>query len=375
VTEVAVPESDDAAVRVMTIHGSKGLEFPIVILTGLNYSPSLRVGNVLISDGNVGVRVGKSGSYFETPGFDTLQADEKLKEAAEDVRLMYVATTRARDHLVVSMYRQTKDKSSRAAAIAGYMGDSPQLWQPVPLATDIPLIKDKARSIPISDGTKESRDRWIQERQKLLERVSRPAAVAATTLAQIAKEDAAKPEEPWRRGRAGTSIGRAVHAVLQTVDLVSGEGLADIARAQAAAEGLPEREKEIADLVQSALKSDTVRRAVESGRLWREVPVGAPFGDLVIEGFIDLLFEEKDGLVLVDYKTDSVGTIEQIEARAGQYRVQMGGYAYSLMQATGKPVKEAVLVFLKPQREYRFTDIIQLIEEAKSSAQTTAVSE
>ncbi|MCH8864936.1 MAG: PD-(D/E)XK nuclease family protein [Chloroflexi bacterium] len=89
----------------------------------------------------------------------------------------------------------------------------------------------------------------------------------------------------------------------------------------------------------------------------------------VIEGFIDLLYEEEDGLVLVDYKTDAVGTTEELEARAGQYRVQMGGYAYSLMQATGKPVKEAVLLFLEPKDEYVFTDVDELVAEAKSAAE------
>ena len=49
--------------------------------------------------------------------------------------------------------------------------------------------------------------------------------MAATTLAQVAKEESTA-EEPWRRGRGGTSLGWAVHAVLQTVDLETGAGLA-----------------------------------------------------------------------------------------------------------------------------------------------------
>ena len=148
-----------------------------------------------------------------------------------------------------------------------------------------------------------------------------------TRLAQEAKQEQDLPDEPWKRGRAGTSIGRAVHAVLQTVDLKTGGGLDNIARAQAAAEGVPDRTMEISRLARYALSSVPVKRAVDSGRWWREVPVTAPMERGVIEGFIDLLFEEDDGFVIVDYKTDALRSGDEIEKAMQRYRLQAGGYA------------------------------------------------
>ena len=116
-------------------------------------------------------------------------------------------------------------------------------------------------------------------------------------------------------------MGRAVHAVLQSIDLATGDGLEERARAQAAAEGIPGREGEIARLARVAVESSIVRRAVASGRLWREVPVAVPIGNGSLQGFIDLLFEEPDGLVVVDYKTDSIVSDETREA-IDRYRLQ-----------------------------------------------------
>ena len=131
------------------------------------------------------------------------------------------------------------------------------------------------------------------------------------------KDEQDVADEPWKRGRAGTSIGRAVHAVLQVVDLHTGSGLEDTAKAQAAAEGVPGRADDIARLARRAIDSPLVKRALESRRWWRETPVAGPVGDGIVEGFIDLLFEEEDGLVIVDYKTDTLGSDDEIERGDG----------------------------------------------------------
>jgi ATP-dependent helicase/nuclease subunit A len=155
--------------------------------------------------------------------------------------------------------------------------------------------------------------------------------------------------------------------VLQTVDLATGQGLEDTARAQAAAEGVTQREAEVVRLARVALESDTVKRAVASERLWREVPVAAPVGETVLEGFIDLLFEEEGALIVVDYKTDSLETEEDIAARSAHYRIQMGAYALALQEATGRSVKEVILLFLQPAQEVILSDVSALVYEAKQA--------
>ena len=376
VTEVPVPEADEDAVRVMTVHGAKGLEFPIVVLTGLNFEPSSRVDSVVFDreEGGAEVRLGAQPAPFQTPRYEVLAQREEEFELAEDVRLMYVAATRARDHLVVSLYRMAKDQKSRATLIAHHLEGAEDLWQPA-VADEVSLpIASYATEEPVEDSPEE-RQRWLDERAQLLLKRAQPSAVAATALAKIVKEEASVPEEPWRRGRAGTTLGRAVHAVLQTIDLATGQGLEDTARAQAAAEGIPHREAEVVKLARVALGSETVQRAVASGRWWREVPVAAPVGETVLEGFIDLLFEEDGGLVVVDYKTDVLETKEEAGERTRHYRLQGGAYALAVQAATGSPVKEVIFLFLQPEGERLVQDLSAAMAEAKEAALSQGKSE
>ena len=215
----------------------------------------------------------------------------------------------------------------------------------------------------------ERRDEWQRQREQMLSRQGRPASVAATRLASEDKEEP-DPEEPWKRGRAGTSIGSAVHGVLQTIDLATGAGVEDAARSQAMAESIPDRAAEVAGLVRNAIESDIVMRAVRSGKLWREVPVAVAVGKGVLEGFIDLLFQEDDGLVVVDYKTDYIDAGEREEQAVEKYRIQAGSYALAIRRATGEPVKEIVLLFLQPRSERSLTDVPQLMEEAERRAES-----
>ena len=410
VTEMPVPESDEDSVRVMTVHGSKGLEFPVVMLTGIAGSQRNLADTVIFdrergtNDVGVEVRVGYSGAYHQTAGYDDLAAQEKELNTDENIRLLYVAATRAKDHLVVSMFRSDRGKST-ALEISEILpsggaineggedsedGDSDSaiptdadgiLWKPAPAPSQAaPEPAPNAESVDPAEHSMEARDAWIARRKEVIAARGRPISVAATRLKQVADEarldddaDDDKPDpddadQPWRRGRAGTSIGRAVHAVLQTVDLATRDGIEDTARAQALAEGIPRREGDIARLTRVAIESEVVRRAVKSGRYWREVPVGIPVGDGALEGFIDLLFETPGGgLVIVDYKTDSLDRA-QTAAAAERYRPQASAYALAVSRATGKPVEEVVFLFLEPQGQESFTDIEALMGEAEGMA-------
>ena len=414
VTEMPVPESDEDSVRVMTIHGSKGLEFPIVLLTGIAGSQRNMADNVLFDrergPNEVGVEVSigskTAGNAHKTAGYDDLSTREKDLNTDENIRLLYVAATRSKDHLIVSMFRSDSGKStareiseilpSGAAANEEEDGDSGDaiptdadgiLWKPAPKPSQAASARatdaaPSADSVDPAEHSTQAREDWIARRERVIAERRRPTSVAATRLKQIADEarldddaDDEKPDpddadQPWRRGRAGTSVGRAVHAVLQTVDLKTGAGIEDTARAQAVAEGIPRRESDIARLTRVAIESDVVRRAVESGRFWREVPVGVPVEDGALEGFIDLLFETPSGgLAIVDYKTDSLRE-GQTAAAAERYRPQASAYALAVSRATNKPVEEVVFLFLEPKGEESFTDIEALTGEAEEMAKS-----
>ena len=394
VTETAIAEDDDDAVRIMTVHASKGLEFPIVILTGLNVQPTSDSPPVLWTDGRQPeVRVGgEKIGYFETGSYEQVKSREAAMERIERDRLLYVAATRARDHLIASVFhlegknlkphteRHAGNQCQPAECVYSICEEHPQLWlRAVPPAT---LAPRPAISLPPATDTAADRDSWVAEREALIARNTRAKVLSATGIAKAAvrevspadaKDEQDGEDEPFRRGRAGTSIGRAVHAVLQTIDLATGEGLEDTARAQATAEGIPGRESEVVELVQAALASNAVNEAIASGRFWREVYVAGDVDGVVIEGFVDLLYETPEGLVIVDYKTDSARDEQDVDAAMERYAAQGAAYALALQQAMpGRKVAKCVFVFVRPKTERAITDLAAAIVEVRGDVTAAA---
>jgi len=354
VVESVAPEPDDDAVRILTIHGAKGLEFPVVVLAGLSTQPPNAVPAVVWDDsGNPQYMIGtrSADSRVETTGYDAARKAEQVHDEAERLRLLYVAMTRARDHLVVSLHHKENSRC-HARMITEHLAGAPAQvvvpGRPESVAEDAP-----AGEPPAEPATYEA---WVTTRRAFLASAGRAKSVAATALAKAGDSDDddvdkdAPPTDapPWRRGRAGTAVGRAVHAVLQTVDLATGADVEGAARAQALGEGVPGREQEVRELVEAVLRAPIVRSTVEEGRrYWREVPVAAQLDGILLEGFIDLLVETPDGLVVVDYKTDRVDGDADLDAALARYGVQGAAYAVALETVLGRPVSRCVFVFAR----------------------------
>jgi ATP-dependent helicase/nuclease subunit A len=361
---------DEHSLRVMTVHAAKGLEFPIVIVTGLGRKPVTKRSSIVIDhlSGGVELHVGD----FATEGREALDARESAMEAAERVRLLYVALTRARDHLVVGVFRAvTKGEETDAARLdvrlRGREGVEvmEEVWEPAgaprPAAPPDGVTPEEQRS---------AEEAWVARRAELLAQMGVLRTQSATGLARADPEAGLAPEvgediAAGRRGRAATSRGRAVHAVLQVIDLATRAGLDDLARAQAAAEGIPEQAAEVARLVRAACDSEPVRRAA-SARRWREVPLGAPIDGTLLEGFVDLLYELPDGrLAIVDYKTDSVHGAE-VDRRMERYRLQGGVYGLLVAEVTRREVARIEFVFAAAGEVRTVTDVEPVVGEVRT---------
>ncbi len=373
VHESVLPDADDDAVRILTVHAAKGLEFPIVVLAGLNVAnaasgPATRI--LWDDDGSPEIRI--NATIGMTAGYEALAQSEQAVDEHERLRVLYVAATRARDHLVVSLHRTASDTRSHASVLAGVLG----LDAPTPVGAPAARREQHPRpapvpAVPAVDGSavdgvdpREALARWTERREAALFAAMRPVTIAATSLHDdadghvgfraaspiVAAPMKAAPAEATGRQRAASAVGRAVHAVLHELDAgASGASVVELAAEHAVIEGVPDRVTDIELAVRTAWSSPTVQRLMAGPRVWREVFVAALVGDtgVVVEGFVDLLGDTLDGLVIVDYKTDAIESPVDLERRLPGYRRQVAAYALAVEQATARSVTAAVLVFCR----------------------------
>jgi len=357
VAETVLPETDHDAVRIMTVHAAKGLQFPITIVSGTSSRPVNNRGQRVVWGAATWML-----SAADDPTYQQFQPIDEQMSDAERIRLLYVACTRAMDHLVVSLHRTHKPDPTSANILAvaadgaghrEFTGYDGTLLAPTPPAAELAWADEQA---------------WWQTWQRDLAIASRPAALSATALANnvaasavapAAVNDDASTDEglrkdpvdldlpPWQRGRYGTAVGRAVHAVLQFADLRTGDDLAHLSAAQAAAEGVPDLDRTIESLARSALAAPIVAEGIECEH-WRELFVAADVGGSIVEGYIDLLVRHpQHGLVVVDYKTDQIPHGAERAARLARYGTQLAAYGLALQQILGEPVAGGVLVMCR----------------------------
>ena len=355
VAEAVLPETDVDAVRIMTIHGAKGLEFPMVVLSGMTSQPRRASGvQLLWKPDGYAVRLTSS---MQTNDFDDVAPIDEQMDAHERRRLLYVAATRARDHLVVSLHRGQGGSESNARLLADAGGGAAVSFTaddaevaPVPTAASVP-------DPPVSLAA------WRRQMDNVRSMTTVVPAQSASGLegtdpeiahgdTQVVVAGAAKGSRdvdlpPWKKGRYGSAVGRAVHGVLQVIDLATGAGLDDAVVSQCVSEGVVEHADHVRALVRSALDSEAVRHAAAREH-WRESYVGTVQDDgSVLEGYVDLVYRDDDGsLVVVDYKTDDI-PVEAVPSRTAYYGPQMRAYQKVVHAATGTAIRP-LLLFLDP---------------------------
>ncbi len=394
-TDAPISEETDDVVRIVTIHASKGLEFPVVVFANMNTQRADRTKTIADRRGRrLEIRLGKKEAGFRTPGFEAALADEQEHDDAEEQRLLYVAATRAKDRLVVPFFSTPKDgeKPPKNAAdvkcildwlrIAGADAEVTIEASSLPAITaESPIWRRAIGEAGDADvrGVIEERESWIESHHELIAQASEPLDVrTATGLKEETDEQdrPSPPEDIVRRGRA-VDFGSAVHQLLERIDLRRPDDADAMSVAIAAEYGMPERRDEIAKVARNALGSEVMARALRSSRVLREAPFVAPLPSDdgargLAEGSIDLLFVEDGGIVIVDFKTDNV-THAQVDARAEEYRGQALIYAWAAHRATGMPVREVVLLFARIPVEKAYAVDEAFMREAEEMLAAPAV--
>jgi ATP-dependent helicase/nuclease subunit A len=372
-SDAGVAEESDDLVRMITMHSAKGLEYPIVMLANLNGERNQTDRALSEAGGHrLELRVGSENKgRFETAGYADAGEREKKMERAERLRLLYVAITRARDHLVVPVVGERARANGLLKSLLGFLpedGDEDTRGCAVYEASALENGGASPARGPEAPGASEERvadarrERgvWAVAREELRERGSRELPlVTATSI-----------EKPWRplsvaaedidgalvAGRGPPlPVGDALHRTMELVSLPDAEDLQQVARAVCEEADVAEHLDEVLAMARNCLASEVVQRALRSGRWWREVAFTVPGTDSAPEagyttGRVDLVFGDGDDLIVVDYKTDRVPAGE-VPAAIEVHRGQAETYARGVTRATGARVRGVALVFARSAAE------------------------
>jgi ATP-dependent helicase/nuclease subunit A len=333
--EMSVEPVDADAVRLMNLHRAKGLEAPIVILAELSAwrKPDPRRH---VARGAAGSRGWFTAGYWMRPDdrapqwavsavppdWDARRAEEGAFEEAERTRLLYVAATRARDTLVVSLREDKPEAGAWAPLRFGLKA--------LPAAVAEPRASAPAKTPPLAAALPDAREQIAEGRL----RAAIPS-FAVTPVTKIAKKEG--PRAPSAAEEAhGTAWGRVMHQLLEAAMRAPGLELRPFARNLLREEELgPELLDEALRVAASVTSSPLWARAEKAKRRYVEAPFAmmVPSAELgvsggpeetLLKGAIDLVFEEEGVWHIVDWKSDVVG--DNLAALAAHYAPQVEHY-------------------------------------------------
>lgn len=351
----------EAPVRVMNLHKVKGLEAPVVFLadpSGENEHDALlhidrsgeRVVGYLAVNGEPD-RFGHREHLAVPSGWEGLADKERHFTEAEEVRLRYVAATRAGTMLVISQREKGNQKN-------------PWQYFESDLA-DAPLLPDPGQVPPPAQKERNLEPHEVKQALAGIEACWQQVLSASYATGR-AKEVALGSGEPLRdaTGERGAAWGSVIHNLLQQAMLHPQSDLLPLAGQALREEELEPSLAEMAvETVQRVMASAIWRRAQAARRRLVEVPFetlepgsmppatrdtvpGSQSGlPTLLRGVMDLIFEEETGWVLVDYKTDAAARTKPKEL-AEHYRPQLELYAQAWQQATGHKPVELGLFFI-----------------------------
>ena len=393
--EAPVLEEGAEGVRLMTVHAAKGLEFPVVILADMTAHIAARDPDRFVDARR---RLCATRLLGCTPWeLRHNEAEERLRERAEGVRVAYVAATRARDLLVIpavgdepldgwlaplnkaiypphDRYRNAnsaegcpkfgessvidrpffarEETSVQPGLHAPQQGMHEVVWWDPKTLKLAPAANLGLRQEEILKGdSKDESPSLIQYREWRAQRESANAAgqrqqfdVFTATEALEAPTDfsAAITYHAISKaaGRsAGPRFGTLVHIILRDVALDATE-LEQLAKVHGRVLGATDQEiQHAAEAVAAALKHPLLERARQSKICKRELPILFKLEpDRILEGVIDLAFEENGTWRVVDFKTDA-----EIAPNRKQYENQIRWYCFALARLNSASVEGHLL--------------------------------
>ncbi len=415
-------------VRIMSIHKSKGLEFPVVLVCGLGKQANLMdLSNPVLAHSELGLGLMHYDleRRIKSETLKRMVIKQKLRQEilSEELRILYVALTRAKEKLILigtlSDFNKSFEKFSGndkekvspnlllkssiglewflgALINGGYEKSSDEIKKlfNIEIISKSDYIKsekmsavskiklyDRLLNIPLNSnlsGKREEVEKSLSL-QYLYEKASYiPSKLSVSEIKRMyynlimgdgdndeSQSKASKPiifEKPSfmsQRPPTASEIGQATHGVLEHIPLepISRDGLNSLIDELRESGKISEEEALIADResIFGFIQSEIFKRMMDSKAVWREYPFimkidskelfSEEGGFVLAHGIIDCLFEEPEGLILLDYKTDRFPDSRKQEVVDG-YRTQLNLYKRAVVESMGKDVAQCILYFL-----------------------------
>lgn len=402
-------------VRIMTIHKSKGLEFPVCFIAGMGRSPRGRNRMpflVVNPDTGIASRIvdNDRGRTWKNVFVNSLYRMNVMDDLGEELRVLYVAMTRAKEKLILTGTAESSWENGGTDFFSLLNCDSYFKWL-LPVMAESPffeIYRVDPEALEQSEQTRQAEvlldevmlnnfdtdftyDKEIQELLTFVEKYEQeqepeeiPTKLSVSEIKRRSMEEhnengftvldmeALENQSPipaFARDRkeenaalAGANYGTIWHQIMAGIDFTRTNSQEEIESGleSMVQSGRIRREdlsviqiKKLVSFFESDLGQD-MRRAAEDGRLCREQPFvfGVPAQEVLpdtgntsqvlVQGIIDGFYETKQGIVLMDYKTDRLEEGKEYQL-ADRYRMQMELYAKALEGITGKRVVRRVL--------------------------------
>lgn len=404
--------SDGDGVKIMSMHKSKGLEFPFVFICGTTKQfnkNDIRSSLVVSHNYGVGIKRRENDALklYDTLSSVAVKTDIENNSMSEELRIYYVAMTRAKQELhIVCAQKKALKKLEETELLFANMKNippyavrysvSPSRWlmmcflrhpdarnirtvfpdrcKPsgntvIEYIDEIPSEEETAEKVAVCPADEKLLSE-IRERAGFSYRWARISSSLSKHTASSLREEHFDPVSfgksvpgfMFSAGLSPADIGTATHRFLQFCDF-------DICKTDPAKElhrlvksgRLSEKQAESVDLeaIRAFVSSDIVKRLEKSSEVYREkqFTIGKSICELdesipeefrdektVVIGKIDLLFTQPTGAVIVDYKTDNISDISVLSER---YRQQMQIYVEAIEKSMGLRVNECILYSLK----------------------------
>jgi ATP-dependent helicase/nuclease subunit A len=372
--ESVLTEETLDAVRIMSVHKAKGLEFPMVVLAGcqMGTETGLMTPAEALFDWSANLTGLRVGPIWNLAGL-YITEKARLRAEEEQKRVLYVAMTRAREHLVLSCVPTARRSSGSFIALLD------------PIVENRIERAERSNSVPIGNGmmeicvvherlvapgrhhkkrrtSRETQDwktytqTWMRRRERY-ESVRKMSLFVSPTLLRRQEQAwsarAATKTAPVRR-TAALAVGGIAHRFLQHWDYGGdsrsfSDQLEPFLDRWVPLECQSERDfirEELHRIFGDFFGSNAYTELAEATILGREVPLLMPWNGQVMEGVIDLIYERAGLLYLADYKTDRISRAEL--ARAAQYYGQQAQiYSRAAHRSLNRKVAAFKLIFLR----------------------------